>query len=157
MTRYAADLYRLLALANPDSFRPDLINSLTFLASRLLLLGQDRAVLPLLREQRKLFLDLKPRERERNAPAYASCLCNLSKCLLELGEGDEAFALAKESIELMWPAFKLQQQLYGTQTGIILRHLRRLYTEANQPMPIVIQEHIKHYERIVGAPLSVRR
>ncbi len=157
MTRYAAELYRLLAPGNPDRFRHHLINSLTFLATRLMLLEQFRAALPLLREQRELYFDLKPQARKRNAPAYASCLCNLSKCLLELGTGDEALALAKESIELMWPTFKHQQQLYGTETGILLRHLRRLYTEANQPMPAVLQERIKYYERIVGAPLSIRR
>ncbi|WP_375773508.1 tetratricopeptide repeat protein [Archangium gephyra] len=157
MTRHAVELYRLLVPGNPDRFRPDLINGLTFLSTRLALLGQHRAALPLLREQRELYLGLKPQAFKRNAPAYASCLCNLSKCLLELCTGAEAFALANESVELMWPFFKSQPELYGTETGVMLRHLRMIYEEADQPMPAVLQERIKRYERIVGAPLSIRR
>lgn len=89
-TGEAVALYRGLAAASPDRYRPELAANLTNLGSWLAEQGQPEAALGPTREAAGLYQDLAGADPDRYRPDLAAALTNLGNWLAELGHPDQA-------------------------------------------------------------------
>lgn len=96
----AVALYRALAAARPDAFRPALATSLTNLSNHLSALGRREAALAASEEAVTLYRDLAATRPEAFRPDLASSLNNLSNRLADIGRQEEALATAEEAAVL---------------------------------------------------------
>ena len=96
----AAEVYRELALARPDAFRPDLAMALYNLAVRLGDLGRREEALAAIQEAVTIRRELAAARPDAFRPALAGSLNNLSLRLADLGRREEALAAIQEAAEV---------------------------------------------------------
>ncbi|MDP8225058.1 MAG: tetratricopeptide repeat protein [Candidatus Lernaella stagnicola] len=98
--REAVKLYRELADARPDAFRPDLAASLNNLSIRLSALGRREEALDAAREAEKLYRELAKARPDAFRPDLAMSLNNLANVLSDLGRREEALDAAREAVDI---------------------------------------------------------
>ena len=96
----AAEVYRELAAARPDAFRPDLATSLNNLSNRLGDLGRREEALAAIQEAAEVYRELAAARPDAFRPALATSLNNLSLRLADLGRREEALAAIQEAAEV---------------------------------------------------------
>jgi tetratricopeptide (TPR) repeat protein len=96
----AADLYRVLAAARPDAFRPDLAGSLHNLAVRLGDLGRREDALAAVEEATQVFRELAAARPDAFRPDLAMALNNLAVSLGGLGQREHALAAVEEAVTI---------------------------------------------------------
>ena len=99
-TQEAADLYRGLAQAAPQAFRPDLAGSLNNLGNRLSDLGRREEALAATQEAADLYRGLAEAAPQAFLPDLAMSLNNLGNTLSDLGRREEALAAHEEATDL---------------------------------------------------------
>ena len=100
-------MYRELAAARPDAFRPDLAGALNNLSVRLGELGRGEAALAAIEEAAGVYRELAAARPDAFRPDLAGALNNLSVRLGELGRGEAALAAIEEAAggkysEMVW-------------------------------------------------------
>ncbi len=96
----AADLYRELAQAAPQAFRPDLAMSLNNLGNRLSDLGRREEALKAAQEAADLYRELAEAAPQAFRPDLAMSLNNLGRDLSALGRREEALAATQEAVSI---------------------------------------------------------
>ncbi|MEO6195441.1 MAG: tetratricopeptide repeat protein [Thermoanaerobaculia bacterium] len=96
----AVELYRQLAAARPDAFRPNLASSLNNLSNRLSDLGRREEALVACEEAVEIWRQLAAARPDAFRPDLAMSLNNLSNCLSALGRREEALAACEEAVEI---------------------------------------------------------
>ena len=112
MAREAVELYRLLAEASPQAYRPDLAMSLSNLAIRLSEVGERGEALAVAREAVELYRVLAQASPQAYTPDLARSLNNLANRLSEVGERSEALAAAREAVRLRRVLAEASPQAY---------------------------------------------
>ena len=95
--REAAGIYRELAAARPNTFRPDLARSLNNLAAELAGLGRREDALAAIREAAGICRELAAARPDVFRPDLAMSLTNLSNMLGDLGRREDALAAIREA------------------------------------------------------------
>jgi tetratricopeptide (TPR) repeat protein len=93
----AVALYRQLAAADPDRYRPDLAASLNDLAARLLDLGRPDDAAVWVKEAVTLYRELAAADPDRYRPDLAASLNTLGAGLLALDRLDDALLVTEEA------------------------------------------------------------
>ena len=93
----AVSIRRDLAVAQPDTFRPDLASSLSNQSTRLAELGSREEALAAIEEAVSIRRNLAATQPDGFGPDLAASLNNLSSCLAELGRHEEALAAIEEA------------------------------------------------------------
>jgi hypothetical protein len=88
----AVTLFRELAAARPDAFRPDLAQSLNNLSGRLDVLGRPEEALAAIQEATGIYRELAAARPDAFQPSLATLLNNLSNRLADVGRAGEALA-----------------------------------------------------------------
>jgi len=96
----AVDIYRDLAAAQPDAFRPNLAMSLSNLANRLSNLGHREEALAAAQKAVDIRRDLAAARPDAFRPDLAMSLSNLANRLSDLGRREEALRAAQEAVEI---------------------------------------------------------
>ncbi len=99
-SREATGLYRELAEARPDAFRPDLARSLNNLANRLAGMGRREDALAAIQEATGIRRELAAARPDAFRPDLATSLNNLSNGLADLGRHEDALAAIQEATGL---------------------------------------------------------
>ncbi|MGV9774253.1 tetratricopeptide repeat protein, partial [Streptosporangium sp. NPDC003464] len=89
-------IYRELAEAYPDRYRPDLATSLSNLGVRFSALGHPAEALPMTQEAVAIRRELAEAYPDRYRPDLATSLTNLGITFLELGRPTEAARIQEE-------------------------------------------------------------
>ena len=95
--REAAEVYRELAAARPDAFRPDLAMALANLANRLGGLGRLEEALAAGEEAAGIYRELAAARPDAFRPGLALALANLANQLADLRRPEEALAAIREA------------------------------------------------------------
>ena len=98
--REAVELYRALAEASPQDYRPDLAGALSNLANRLSAVGERDEAVGVAREAVGLYRGLAQASPQAFTPNLAGSLNNLAALLSDVGERDEAVGVAREAVGL---------------------------------------------------------
>ena len=93
-------MYRELAAASPDRYRPDLAVSLTNLGVRLSELGRPADALPVTEEAVAIRRELAAASPDRYRPNFAAVLDNLAEALMALDRTAAANAARDEAAKL---------------------------------------------------------
>ena len=93
----AAGIYRELAAARPEAFRPDLAMSLSNLASRLAGVGRREDALAAGEEAAGIYRELVAARPDTSRPDLAGSLHNLANRLADLGRREDALAARRGS------------------------------------------------------------
>ncbi len=96
----AVAIYRELAAADPDRYRPDLATSLTNLAGPYSELGRRAEALPTAEEAVAIRRELAAADPDRYRTDLATSLTNLGLILVELGRLAEALAAEEEAVAI---------------------------------------------------------
>ena len=96
----AVTIYRELAAARPDVFRPDLASSLNNLSIRLAGLGRREEALAAIEEAAHIYRELAAARPDVFRPDLAGSLNNLSIRLAGLGRREEALAAIEEAVNI---------------------------------------------------------
>jgi tetratricopeptide (TPR) repeat protein len=96
--REAKSLYRELAAADPDRYRPDLALSLINLGARFSVLRQPEEALSAVQEAVRLYRDLAASDPDWYRPNLALALMILGDRLAEWGRPTEALSTAQEAV-----------------------------------------------------------
>ena len=96
----AVSIYRELAAARPEAFRPDLARALTNLSLWLAGLGRGEDALAAGEEAVSIYRDLAAARPEAFRPDLARALTNLSLWLAGLGRGEDALAAIQEAVSI---------------------------------------------------------
>ena len=96
-SREAVEIYRELAAARPDAFRPALASALNNLSNRLADLGRREEALAASQEAAAIRRELAAARPDAFWPALATSLNNLSILLGDLGRREEALAASREA------------------------------------------------------------
>ena len=92
-------MYRELAAASPDRYRPDLARSLSNLGIRFSELGRPAEALPATEEAVTMYRELAAASPDRYRPDLAASLNNLGVFFSELGRPADATAAHDEAVE----------------------------------------------------------
>jgi tetratricopeptide (TPR) repeat protein len=96
----AAEVYRELAAARPDAFRPYLAMSLNGLSNGLGALGRREEALAAIQEAAEVYRELAAARPDAFRPDLAGSLANLSVDLGEPGRREEALAASQEAVTI---------------------------------------------------------
>jgi tetratricopeptide (TPR) repeat protein len=96
----AVDIYRELAAARPDAFRPDLAASLNNVANRLSDLGRREEALQAAQDAVEIRRELAAARPDAFRPDLAMSLNNVANRLSGLGRREEALQAAQEAVEI---------------------------------------------------------
>ena len=96
----AVNMYRELAAASPDRYRPDLASSLTNLGNRFSELGRPADALPVTEEAVTMYRELAAASPDRYRPDLARSLTNLGIGLSALGRPADALPVTEEAVAI---------------------------------------------------------
>jgi tetratricopeptide (TPR) repeat protein len=94
----AVSIYRSLAAASPERYRPDLGDSLSRLSVLFGHLGQNAAALPVAEEAVQIIREVASTDRSRHSSHLARSLLNLGLALWRLGRYEDAVAAFREAL-----------------------------------------------------------
>ena len=130
----AAQLYRELAAARPDAFRPNLAVSLNNLASRLSDLGRREAALAAAEEAAQLYRELAAARPDAFRPNLAVSLAVVANCLEANDRVGEALAADREAIEaLSEPFLTVPEAFAHWMVPMVGHYLNRCQAQGSEP------------------------
>ena len=116
-------LFRQLAAANPDAFRPDLAMSLNNLAKILSELGLRQEAIEIAQETTNLYRELADANPDAFRPYLAGSLNNLAIMLSELGLRQEARKIAQEAVDIWRELATLNPDAFRPDLAMSLNNL----------------------------------
>jgi tetratricopeptide (TPR) repeat protein len=128
----AARLYRNLAAARPDAFRPDLAASLTNLANALSDLGRREDALAAAEEAVEIRRDLAAARPDAFRPNLANSLNKLAKSLSALGRREDALAAVAEAVATLAPFFLAHPAAFSSWMKPIVHNYSELSANIGQ-------------------------
>ena len=149
----ALDLYRDLAKARPDAFRPNLAMSLTNLANCLSHLGQREPALDAGQEASDLYRELAKARPDAFRPNLAMSLNNLANRFSELGQHEPALEAGQEALDLYRDLAKAQPDAFRPDLAMSLTNLANRLSELGQRKPALdaAQEALDLYRDLAKA------
>ncbi len=99
-TQKAVGMWRELAAANPDQYRPDLAEALDHLGCRFYKVGRTAEAVPLTQEALRIWRDPAAANSDRYRRGLAKALDNLSVWFYEVGRTAEAPPLTQEAVPI---------------------------------------------------------
>jgi tetratricopeptide (TPR) repeat protein len=152
ITEEAAEIYRGLAKANPQTFLPDLATTLSNLGIKLYNQGAREKALAAAQEavdiQRKFDEKTNPKVF---MPGLARSLNNLSAILSALGRKEKALDLAQESVAINKQLAESNPQIFLPDLAVSLYTLGLILSELNQRKEALdaVQKVVDIYKQLV--------
>ena len=128
--REAVELYRALAEASPQDYRPDLAGALSNLANRLSAVGERDEAVGVAREAVGLYRGLAQASPQAFTPNLAGSLNNLAALLSDVGERDEAVGVAREAVGLYRGLAQASPQAFTPDLVGVLNNLATFLVES---------------------------
>ncbi|MGP1255285.1 MAG: tetratricopeptide repeat protein [Kiloniellales bacterium] len=149
----AVDLYRDLADARPDAFRPDLAMSLNTLANRLSELGQHEPALNAAQEAVDIRRDLADARPDAFTADLARSLNNLANRLSNLGQREPALGAAQEAVNLYRDLADARPDAFRPDLAMSLNNLANCLSDLGQREPALdaAQEAVNLYRDLANA------
>ena len=152
-TEEAVALYRELAAASPDRYRPGLAESLNNLGFWYSELGRLAEALAVEQEAVALYRELAAASPDRYRPGLAASLANLGSRLAELGRLAEALAVEQEAVALYRELAAASPDRYRPGLAESLNNLGFWYSELGRLAEAlaVEQEAVALYRELAAA------
>ena len=149
----AVDLYRELAAARPDVFKPDLAMSLNNLANSLRDLGQSEPALQAAQEAVDLYRELAAARPDVFKPDLAASLNNLAAMLSDLGQREPALQAAQEAGGLYRELAAARPDVFKPDLAASLNNLAGWLSGLGQREPALqaAQEAVDLYRELAAA------
>ncbi|MGN9789116.1 tetratricopeptide repeat protein [Nonomuraea sp. ZG12] len=133
VTEEAVTIYRELAAAYPDRYRPDLADSLTNLGVRFSELGRPADALPVTEEAVTIYRELAAAYPDRYRPDLADSLTNLGVRFAELGRPADALPVTEEAVTIYRELAAANPDRYRPDLARSLTNLGILFSELGRP------------------------
>lgn len=145
----AVALWRTLTGSNPDNAQNNLANSLHLLGRLLGMVGRTEEALQATRESVALLRELVEHPFSRGQSDLAQSLTTLGIALKVMGQTEEALQVLEEAAERLWSYFERHPRDFAWEAKNIIRHLSSLYETLQRPRPLMLQQYIAAYDRLV--------
>jgi tetratricopeptide (TPR) repeat protein len=129
----AAAIYRELASANPDQYRPDLAQVLDHLGIVFRELGRPADALPATEEALAICRELASTDPNRHLPNLARSLENLGIRYSELGRHADALPATEEAVAIFRDLARTEPSLYRPDLARSLHNLATDYSKLGRP------------------------
>jgi tetratricopeptide (TPR) repeat protein len=152
-TQEAVTVYRELAAADTDRYRPDLAATLNNLSVRLSQLGRPAEALRAVEEAAAIRRELAAADTDRYRPDLAATLNNLSVRLSELGRLAEALAAAREAVAIRRELAAASPDRYRPDLATSLSNLGISLSELGRPAEALpaTEETVTVYRELAAA------
>jgi len=153
VTEGAVAVYRALAVADPDHYRPNLANSLSSLGVRLSDLGRHADAVTVTEEAVGIRRELAAANPRRYRPGLAISLNNLGVWLSEVGRSADALAVTEESVAIRRDLAAANPDRYRSGLGRSLTTLGVRLSELGRPADAlpVAEEAVAIYRDLAAA------
>ncbi|MGV9778331.1 tetratricopeptide repeat protein, partial [Streptosporangium sp. NPDC003464] len=153
VTQEAVAIYRELAEAYPDRYRPGLAASLTNLGVRFSALGHPAEALPAEQEAVAIYRELAEAYPDRYRPDLATSLTNLGTSFSELGHPAEALPVTQEAVAIYRELTQAYPDRYRPDLATSLSNLGVHFSELGHPAEALPaeQEAVAIYRELAEA------
>ena len=153
VTEEAVAMYRELAAASPDRYRPDLARSLTNLGVQFSELGRPADALPVTEEAVAMYRELAAASLDRYRPDLAGSLNNLGVWLSELGRPADALPVTEEAAAIRRELAAVSLDRYRPDLARSLNNLGVFFSELGRPADAlpVTEEAVAMYRELAAA------
>ena len=151
----AVAIYRELAAASPDRYRPDLASSLSSLGFGFSELGRPAEGLPVSEEAVAMFRELAAATPDRYRPDLARSLTNLGIAFSELGRPAEALPAEQEAVAIHRKAAAASPDRYRRDLARSLTNLGIWFSALGRPaegLPVIEEAVAIHRELAAASP-----
>ncbi|MBF0161900.1 MAG: tetratricopeptide repeat protein [Magnetococcales bacterium] len=149
----AVAIYRELAAARPEAFRPDLAMSLNNLANFLSALGRREEALQQAQETVAIYRELAAARPEAFRPDLAMSLNNLANFLSKLGRREEALQQAQEAVAIYRALAAARPEAFRPDLAMSLNNLANRLSALGQREEALqqAQEAVAIYQELAAA------
>ena len=149
----AVGIYRELAAAMPDRYRPDLASSLASLGATLPDLGRLGDALPATQEALGIYRELAAAMPDRYHPDLASSLVSLGVRFSQLGRPADPLPPAQEAVKIYQELAAAMPDRYGPDLADALTDLSIILWELGRPADALppTQEAVSTYRELAAA------
>jgi tetratricopeptide (TPR) repeat protein len=149
----AVAIYRELAAANPDRYRPDLAQSLDNLGVTFSALGRPAEALPVTEEAAAIYRELAAAYPDRYRPYLAQSLSNLGVTFSDLGRPAEALPVTEEAVAIRRELAAANPDRYRPDLAQSLSNLGLWSSDLGRPAEAlpVTEEAVAIYRELAAA------
>ena len=149
----AVEIYRELAGARPDAFRPDLARSLNNLSNRLADLGRREDALEAIQQAVEICRDLARARPDAFRPDLAMSLNNLSNRLADLGRREDALEASQQAVEIYRDLARARPDAFRPDLAMSLNNLSNRLADLGRREDALdaIQQAVEIYRDLAGA------